>query len=147
VSHVATVDVHITDLAALKAACTALGLVFHEGQTTHRWYGRSVGDAPLPDGLTIADLGKCEHAIGLLDNTHAYEVGVVRRRDGKPGYQLMYDSWRGGFGLEDVIGSQAGKLRQHYAAEVAARQARKQGYRVTQGVRADGTLRLVCTRR
>jgi hypothetical protein len=145
-SHIATVDVHVTDLAALKAACAELGIEFREGQQTFRWYGAYLGGYPLPEGFTAADMGKCEHAIGIPGNTHAYEVGVVRRRDGKPGYHLMYDFWRGGFGLEEQIGTQAGKLRQQYAAQVAANQARKQGYRVTQSLHADGSLRLVCTR-
>ena len=146
-SHVATVDVHITDLAALKAACAALGLEFREGQTSFRWYGEHVGDYPLPAGFTVSDMGTCEHAIGMRDNDRAYEVGVVRRRDGKPGFTLMYDFWAGGHGLEEKIGHKAGKLRQQYAAQVAASRARKQGYRVCQSQQADGSLRLVCTRR
>ena len=148
-SHVATVDVHITDLAALKAACEVLGLEFREGKQTFRWYGRVVGDAPLPMGFTAAEMGQCEHAVGLYgqtDNPQAYEVGVVRRRDGKPGYTLMYDNWNGGFGLEEKIGRAAGKLKQQYAAQVAANQARKQGYRVSQSLQSDGSLRLVCMR-
>ena len=74
-------------------------------------------------------------------------MGVVKRRDGKPGYTLMYDFWAGGHGLEEQIGRKAGKLKQQYAAQVAANQARKQGYRVCQNLQADGSLRLVCTRR
>jgi len=145
-SHVATVDLHIMDMAALKAACETLGLEFREGQLTFRWYGTIVGDYPLPQGFAVSDMGQCEHAIGIKDNDRAYELGVVRRRDGKPGYLLMYDNWRGGFGLEATIGQKAGKLKQQYAAQVAASQARKQGYRVSQSHQADGSLRLVCTR-
>lgn len=145
-SHVATVDVHITDLAALKAACEALGLEFREGKNRFRWYGTVVGDYPLPEGFTASEMGQCEHAIGISANDRAYEVGVVRRRDGKPGYTLMYDNWHGGFGLEEKIGRAAGKLKQQYAAQVAAIQARKQGYRVSQSLQTDGSLRLVCTR-
>ena len=146
-SHVATVEVHIKDLEALKAACKVLGLEFVEGQTTFRWYGRHVGDYPLPEGFMQSDMGKCEHAIRLPNNTQAYEVGVVKRRDGKPGYTLMYDFWAGGYGLEEAIGKQAYRLRQQYSAQVATKQARKQGYRVAQSVQQDGSLRLVCTKR
>jgi hypothetical protein len=145
-SHVATVDVHITDLSALKAACSALGLEFREGQQCFRWFGTHIGDYPLPAGYTAADMGQCEHAIGVKDNAGAYEVGVVRRRDGKPGYTLMYDFWNRGYGLEEKIGSRAGKLRQQYAAQVAATQARRQGYRVHPLQQEDGTLHLICTR-
>ncbi len=146
-SHVATVDVHITDLAALKAACRSLGLEFHEGKQTFRWYGRMVGDYPLPPGFTPSDMGSCDHAIAVKNNPSAYEVGVVKRRDGKPGYLLMYDFWCDGFGLEDAIGKGACKLRQQYAAHMAATQARRQGYRVQQSLQQDGSLRLVCSRR
>ena len=145
-SHVATVDVHITDLQALKLACEQLGLQFMEGQQTFRWYGRHVGDYPLPAGYTQTDMGKCEHALRLPDNPGAYEVGIVRRRDGKPGYTLMYDFWQGGFGLEAVIGKEAKTLRQHYATQVAIRQVRKQGFRVTQTQTETGAIRLTCTR-
>jgi len=145
-SHVATIALHITELAALKAACEALDLAFREGQSNFRWYGTVVGDYPLPEGFTASDMGQCEHAIGIKDNDRAYELGVVRRRDGKPGYLLMYDNWRGGHGLEEKIGQQAGKLKQQYAAQVAAGQARKQGYRVSQSLQTDGSVRLVCTR-
>lgn len=145
-SHIATVDLHITDLAALRAACETLGLEFTEGRTNFRWYGRVVGDYPLPEAFTVADMGQCDHVIGIKDNALAYEIGVVRRRDGKPGYLLMYDNWRRGMGLEDVIGPGAGKLKQQYAAQVAATKARTQGYRVSQSLQTDGSLRLVCTR-
>src|SRR5690349_5684210 len=134
-SHVATVEVHIQDLVALKAAAAALGLEFVEGQTTFKWYGQHVGDYPLPKGFRVRDMGRCEHTIRLPNDPNAYEVGVVRRRDGNPGYLLMYDFWQGGFGLEAAIGHQATKLKQRYAAEVAAKQARKQGFRVSQTLR------------
>ncbi len=145
-SHVATVDVHITDLAALKTACGTLGLEFQSDQTTYRWYGHYLGGYPLPEGFTPEELGRCDHAIRLSNSPHAYEVGVVRRRDGQPGYTLMYDAWHGGFGLEEVIGAQACKLRQQYAAIVALKQARKQGFRVTQIINEEGFIQLTCTR-
>lgn len=145
-SHVATVDVHITDLDALKAACQQIGLEFREGQQTFRWYGRHVGDYPLPEGFTQQDMGRCEHALRLPGNTQAYEVGIVPRRDGKPGYLLMYDFWRGGFGLEAAIGKEAKTLKQHYAAQVAMKQVRKQGFRVTQTLTETGAIRLTCSR-
>ena len=145
-SHVATVEVQITDLDALKAACEGLGLAFVEGKTEFRWYGVSVGDAPLPEGFTREDMGKCDHCLSLRDNLDAYEVGVVRRRDGKPGFLLMYDEWRGGYGLEAIIGQKAARLKQGYATQVTVRQMRKKGYRVTQATLESGAIRLTCTR-
>ncbi len=145
-SHVATIEIQIKDLAALKAACKKLGLEFLEGQTTYRWYGRYVGDYPLPEGFDPSDMGKCEHALRVKDNPDPYEVGVVKRRDGKPGFALMYDFWAEGRGLESVIGKKASKLTQQYAADVAIKQARKQSFRVTQTVAQDGSIRLACVK-
>ena len=145
-SHVATVELHVTDLESLKGACQQLGLEFVEGQQTFKWYGTHVGDYPLPQGFTQEDMGRCQHAIRLPDNSRAYEVGVVPRRDGKPGYLLMYDFWQGGHGLEAAIGQGAKTLKQHYAAQVAVRQVSKQGFRVAQTVTETGAIRLTCTR-
>ena len=64
-SHVTVIAVELKDLDALKAVCAALGLEFRENQTTYRWYGRHVGDFPIPEGLTKADLGRCDHAIAV----------------------------------------------------------------------------------
>lgn len=134
-SHVATVDLHVTDLKALAAAAAACGCELIEGQQKYKWYGRSVGDYPLPAGFSAQDLGKCEHAIRVKrkEGTFAgqtYEVGVCKRRDGKPGYTLLWDFWQGGFGLEQAVGKEAKALRSNYAVEVAANKLRAKGCRV-----------------
>src|SRR3990167_8580608 len=72
VSHVTQVEIEIRDLDALERACSKLGLSLRRGQETYKWYGRSVGDYPLPAGVKESDLGKCSHAIHL--NASAYEV-------------------------------------------------------------------------
>ena len=84
-SHVATIDLHITDLYALEVACLALGLEFVAGQKTFRWYGVRVGDYPLPEAFPAADRGTCGQAVRLPDNENAYDVGGARRRAGNPG--------------------------------------------------------------
>lgn len=145
-SHVATVDVRITSLDDLRAACQRLGLEFMEGQQTYRWYGRHVGDYPLPAGFTAADLGKCEHAIRVPGSAEAYEVGVVRCRDGKPGYMLVWDFWNGGIGLQDKVGEDCGLLRQSYATVAAVRTARQQGFHVQERKLASGEIKLVLSR-
>lgn len=145
-SHVATVDVQVTNLEDLRAACQRLGLEFAEGQTTYRWYGTHVGDYPLPAGFSAADLGSCEHAIRVPGNLEAYEVGVVRRRDGKPGWQLMWDFYLGGFGLEQHVGTDCGLLRQSYATVAATRAARQQGFTVQERKLASGEIKLVLSR-
>lgn len=142
-SHVATIDLHIKDLEALKLACREIGLEFKEGQKTYRWYGRHVGDYALPEGTTANDLGKCSHAISVAGNARAYEVGVCERTDGKPGYRLLWDFYLGGFGLEKIVGRNAGLLKQQYAAQVAMKQLRKQGMRVSLLKQADGSLKVI----
>jgi len=136
------VAIEIRDLQALKLACQALGLQFRENQRTYRWYGRYMGDSQLPAGFTPEELGRCEHAISVPGNRYAYEVGVLRRRDGKPGFALYYDNWQGGGGLEERIGENARRLKQEYASQVATRQLRRQGFRVVRQLSADGRILL-----
>ena len=141
-SHVATIEIEIKDLDALEAAAKELGLELVRGKTSHRWYGRSVGDYPLPAGFTADDLGKCEHAIRIPGDDRAYEIGVCRRRDGKAGYTLLWDFYAGGYGMAAKVGGdKAPKLVQGYATHVAIKAARAGGFRVVgRSVKADGTV-------
>lgn len=139
-SHVATVDVEIKNLDWLEKACRKIGLEFVRGQTEYRWFGTSVGD-----------LGKCAHAIRLpLDGSpnrqHAYEIGVVPRRDGKPGWSLMWDFYRGGKGMEEFSGKGCSKLVQAYTTVAARETAQRQGMRVTEQQMADGSIRLMMSK-
>lgn len=139
-SHVAKVDIEVKDLAALKNACSALGLELVEGQKQYRWFGRSVGDYPLPAGFTKDDLGKCDHAIRIPGNARAYEIGVVARKDGKAGFHLLWDSWLGGYGMQNRVGQGCKTLKQHYGVQVAIRQVQKQGYRARVEMKGDGSM-------
>lgn len=143
-SHVTTIDLEIKDLPSLAAACKRIGLELVEGQETYRWYGTSVGDYPLPEGFTVEDLGHCEHAIRLPGKAKAYEIGVVKRRDGKQGYTLLWDFWNGGRGMEAVAGEDGCHIKQAYATEVATKEARRQGFRVTEQKLDNGTVQLQC---
>ena len=145
-SHVATIELQVTDLDALKAAAEKLGLVFHEGRRNYRWYGRSIGDYPLPEGMTASDLGKCSHTLSVRDNPQAYEIGVVKKKDSS-GFVLAWDFWnRGrnygdqGLGLQDVVGENACRLQQEYAVEVAKKYWLGQGWQVTENRKEDGTV-------
>lgn len=149
-SHVATVNLQIKDLVALKEACGKLGLEFRQGQETFKWYGRwvndySAEDAAYRNGISTEDYGKCLHAIGVKGDENAYEVGVVKNPNGA-GYTLVYDNWSGGKGLEAKIGQGCTALKQQYAATVARRQAMKQGFRVREVTRADGSIQLIATK-
>lgn len=140
-SHVAQIETEVRDLEALKSACRRLGLEFVAGQRTYRWYGRSVGDYPLPEGFSEKDLGKCDHAIRVPGNDRAYEVGVVKRKDGRPGWTLLWDFWQGGYGLQEKVGEGAGRLKQAYALEAARKAAQRAGHRVLgETQKADGTV-------
>ena len=141
-SHVCVVDLEIRDLDCLAKACKRIGLELHEGQKTYRWYGRHVGDYALPEGFMKEDLGKCSHAIAIPGSTEAYEIGVVQRRDGKQAFCLQWDFFAGGYGMEAKVGEGCVKLKQAYAAEVALKHARFQGFSVKEELRADGSLRL-----
>jgi hypothetical protein len=137
-SHVAKIAIEIKDLDALQAACARIGCELINGKTTYRWFGRHVGDYPLPEGFAATDLGQCEHAIRVPDAS--YEIGVVRRRDGKSGYTLLWDFFSsGGLDRNKAIGPNAGRLVQAYGVESAKRAARRAGYSVTE---ADGSATL-----
>lgn len=157
-SHLATIDLEIKDLAALAAACKEIGLEFVSDQKTYNWWGKRVGSTPyvLPTGFTEADLGKCDHAIKIPGakstgqyDTSAYEIGVVRRRDGKAGFTLLWDFYKvGGLkSLIDFVGPNADKLKQSYAGQVAVRTAQSQGFRVTgRTTKTDGTVVLTVSK-
>lgn len=117
---------------SLKKAAADIGCELVEGQKTYRWWGHSVGDYPLPEGFTAADLGKCEHAIKVKGAPQAYEIGVIKaRKPGAKGYTLLWDFYAGGYGLQKAVGEGAGLLRQAYSARVAEKQLRKKGYQVS----------------
>jgi len=135
-SHVARIELEINDLETLKSACSRLGLKFIENQKTYKWYGTLVGDSPLPEGITVSDLGKCDHAIRVPGAQ--YEIGVVKKESR---LILLWDFWHRG-GLEEKLGKNAGKLKQAYTAERVRKEARQKGYKVLEQKTNKG-LRLV----
>ena len=137
-SHVSKIELQINSLDALKSACQRLNLQFMENQQTYKWYGRYVGDAPLPEGVQIEDLGKCHHAIKVPGAQ--YEIGVIKNNDS---YVLLWDSWHSG-GLEAKIGPNAGLLKQAYAIERIKIESRLKGYQLLEQKTNHG-IRLVIT--
>jgi hypothetical protein len=145
-SHIAEIAIDVKDLECLRRAADRLGLEYDATATTYRWYGRLAGSGhTFPAGFTRADVGQCDAGVlrvrGACPNT--YEIGVCRRRDGRPGYLLQWDAWMGGYGLQDVVGANACRLTQEYAAQVVRKQARLQGMTVRETTLADGSRRLV----
>lgn len=119
-SHVVTLNVEIKDLAALRAAVARLGGELRVQSAYHTWitdHGRLYGDfAPqLPLGFSVADIGKCEFAICFPGVQ--YEIGVCARRDGMPGYCLLWDFYDGNL-VKAVGGVTADALIQAYHVEL-----------------------------
>lgn len=125
-SHISKIELEIRDLQSLKDACNNLGFQFMDGQKRYLWYGKWVGNQPLPDGISEEDLGKCDHAIHVP--AAVFEIGVVKKGNG---YILLWDSWVGG-GLQKQIGHDSEILKQSYAVESVKREARRKGYRLTE---------------
>jgi hypothetical protein len=141
-SHLIQMEVEVKDLDCLRKAGEALGLDLTEA-STYRWYGRSVGDYPLPAEIISEDLGKCSYKMSVRGLPGAYEIGVVQR-EGK--YILLWDFWRGGYGLQERIGVGGTKLVDRYSAEVVKKDYSRRGYRVTEKTAADGTILLQAVR-
>ncbi len=135
-SHISKIELEIQSLEDLKLACKRLGFIFQENQKTYQWYGRFVGDSPIPEGINIEDLGKCDHAIKVPECT--YEIGVVKRGSK---YILLWDSWHTG-GLEKKIGPDAGLLKQAYTIERIRHEAKRKKYQVKE-IQNDQSMRLV----
>jgi hypothetical protein len=126
-SHISTVDLMIKDLESKAKACGKLGLELVRGQKTFRGYTQ----------------GRCDHAIRVIGQPQAYEIGLCKRADGK-GYDLKWDGGMGAYApaklLYDRVGYEAityggkppsmDKLKDWYAAEVARKQMTKQGFMV-----------------
>jgi hypothetical protein len=146
-SHVASIDIAINDLTALKAAVKELGCEWREGQLNYKWYGTSVGDYPLPKGMTVEMLGKCSHAIKVPGVN--YEIGVVKMPDGT--FTLAYDFYGYDGGTHDghkllaKFGEKLGKLVQGYAVHRATLEAQRKGLRVIRTTTANGSIRLAIT--
>lgn len=128
-SHVATVEITIEDIGALKAACAKNGWTFLEGKKTYRWYGRWVNDyhgsnAAYKHGIPPSEYGKCEHAIRVSDKKGAYEIGVARNQDGN--LVLIWDFYGGE--IEKACGKDCDKLFEAYNEEVTIKKMKSMGY-------------------
>ena len=161
-SHVATIEVDVKDLASLGAACTTLGLELIQGQQTYQCWGtgktmerlvdyqNSSRKQLMPDGFRLDEMGHCEHAIRVKKtaNLHSqpYEIGLVKRRDGRAGYMLLCDL-SGAYDIKQAAGDTMQKLKQQYAVEVAVRAAKRAGLRVIKReLRVDGSIAVVTQR-
>ncbi len=145
-SHICEVELEIKDLDCLAVAAQSLGLELVRDKRTFKWYGQWVGNYPMPTGFQKSEMGHCKHAIRVVGNGRAYEIGVVMRRDGKRGFTLHFDPWNGGFGLMEIVGQDAQKLLQAYSRAVVQKQAARDGFRVQEATDAQGRVVMRLTR-
>lgn len=141
-SHVSKIDVEINDLAALKAACKELNCEWVEGKQTYEWFGRSVGDYPLPEGFTADMLGKCNHVIRVPNEI--YEIGVVKVGEK---YRLLFDSWgwdnsKHQNKIVSYLGDKLQKLTQRYSACKVEAEARKKGMIFSRSFMPNGSIKI-----
>jgi hypothetical protein len=143
-SHVVAIQTELTDLQAIAATCRELGLTLKLGQKTFQWWGRSVGDYPLPEGQTKESLGQCDHAIGVPGTT--WEIGLVKSGNG---YKLCFDFFghKGRPILEAIGGEKGGKFLQAYGLNKATIEARRLGHNVSRVPGKNGAINLVVTGR
>lgn len=139
-SHVSAVDLEIVDLECLEKAAEILGLELVRNQSTYRWWGKWVNDyhgtdAAYKNGVDPKDYGRCVHALRVKGNPNAYEVGLINRPDGRPGYLPVWDFFGShGRALRDKIGKDGILLKQEYSLQVGMRDMARKGFRVERRV-------------
>lgn len=123
-SHNEIIDLEIGDLKVLASTCKRMGGELKLNQKTYQWYGRNVGDYPLPEGIKASDLGKCEHAIKFPGIQ--YEVGVIKSRTKKGAYEMLWDFYDRD--LKEKMGGKTGvTFIQHYTMEKSKMAATQKG--------------------
>ncbi|SLM30863.1 conserved hypothetical protein [Desulfamplus magnetovallimortis] len=119
-SHIAKIELEVTDIESLSKACQRMGLTLVQGKTSYKWY---YGD------------NKCDHAI-IIPGAD-YEIGLVLK-DGK--YELETDFYDQG--IRVAIGQNGGLLKQRYAVERTKAEAIRKGYRVIEKQTENNAIRL-----
>jgi len=113
-SHNEIIELEVTDLKTLANTAKRLGGQLLLNAKTYEWFGRNVGDYPLPEGIEVKDLGKCEHKIKFPGIN--YEVGVIKSKTQKGAYSLLWDFFDGSL-KNKMGGSKAITFIQHYTME------------------------------
>ncbi|MBF0232833.1 MAG: DUF1257 domain-containing protein [Desulfamplus sp.] len=119
-SHIAKIELEVTDIESLSRACQRMGLNFVQGKTTFKWY---------------YGVNQCDHAI-IIPGAN-YEIGIIFK-DGK--YELETDFWDQGITV--AIGKNGGLLKQRYAVERTKAEAIRKGYRVIEKQTENNSIRL-----
>jgi len=123
-SHNEIIDLEVTDIKTLANTAKRMDGELILNAETYKWYGRNVGDYPLPEGIQVSYLGKCKHKIKFPGIN--YEVGVIESKVQKGAYQLLWD-----FYDRDLKAKMGGKkaisLIQHYTMEKSKVAAMQKG--------------------
>ena len=120
-SHFATVETQIRDIAALRAACAEMGFTLNENAEA-RGYGSNK-----------------THGDFVIRLKGPYDIAVNRQPDG--GFGLTTDWWGGH--VEKEAGKDYGRLLQLYAVHKAQIAARRKGLTFRRSALADGSVKLV----
>jgi hypothetical protein len=125
------VKCEIKDLAAAEEAAKALGCTVEHG-TKPRYYGTSYGGS---------EAKTCDLVVKLPGK---YDLGLFKNPDETYSFMSDNELMSGSFGRNDagrvLLGENAGKFRQEYAAAVAMKAARKKGIAAFRKVREDGNV-------
>jgi hypothetical protein len=139
VSHIARMQFRVNDLDALEACAAHVGMRLDRNRKNYRWYGRWVGDTPLPEGVKLEDLGKCDCALVPLTG-NGYDIGLVWN-EAEQSYDLRWDFYVRG-GLERLVGEDGFKLSQEYNYETVRKAHETVGQEVYREVLPDGALKM-----
>jgi hypothetical protein len=122
-SHFTKIDTKIRDIAALKSACTELGLDVKQN-TMARGFGSN-----------------CRRGRYVIKLTGPFDVAINPGANGE--WELQADMW--GEYVEKDLGKNLGRLRQAYAIRKTMAEANKRGLRVRRTNLQDGRVRLALT--
>lgn len=120
-SHFTTVQTRIHDVAALRAACSEMGLALHENAEA-----RGFGPNTAKGDLVIRLKGP-------------YDIALNRLSDGS--YGLTADWWGGH--VEKETGRNCGRLLQLYAAHKTRIEARRKGLTCRRQMLGDGSIKII----
>ena len=121
-SHFATIQTQIRDIAALADACVELGLQLVPDSTC-RGYAGTVRAAPY-----------------VIKLRGPYDIAVEPSAEKDGSYGLTTDWWDGHVAKE--VGAGFGRLIQSYGVHKTIREAALRGLRTTRRTEADGTILL-----
>ena len=120
-SHFTTIKTQIKDIAALRLACTELGLKLLQNADA-RGYGGEVRQGDF-----------------VIQLAGPYDIAVNLQPDKTFG--LTTDWWDGH--VEKVVGKDYSKLLQLYAVHKASTEARKKGFSILRRPQKNGEIKLI----